>query len=107
MPAAAPLFTGGRILGTAPRYAVVPARDADVAADAFSDLVLPAVIDFSRQERIRDGGPRASDQIGDSGPDLRDHHIGRGEAAHAPDRPFGQLLDEVDDGLVAALGGEP
>src|ERR1700692_2611332 len=106
MPAAAPLFTGGRILGTAHRYAVVPARDAYVAADAFADLVLPAVIDFFRQVRIRDGGSRASDQIEDSAAYLRDHHIGRGEAAHAHDRPFGQLLDEVDDGFVAPLGGK-
>src|ERR1700676_1365228 len=56
MPAAAPLFTGSRILGTAHRYAVVPARDAYVAADAFPDLVFPAVLVFFWQDRIPVGG---------------------------------------------------
>ena len=107
MPAAAPLLAGGRILSAAHRNAVVPARDADVAADAFADLVLPALIDLLRQERVRDGGPGAADQIEDAAPYLRHHHIGRSEAPDADHRPFGQLLDEIDDGLVAALGGKP
>jgi len=40
------LFAGGRILGAAPRQAVVPARDADIATDAFEDLVLSAIVDL-------------------------------------------------------------
>src|ERR1700692_4073800 len=107
MPIAAPLFARGRILGTAHGHAVVPARDADVAADAFADLVLSALVDFIRQKRICDGGSGAADQIEDAAPYLRDHYIGRSETTDAHHRPFSQLLDEIDDGLVAALGGKP
>src|ERR1700678_3738978 len=104
MPTPAPLLAGGRVLGTAHRHAVVPARNADVAAYAFAYLVLPPLVDFIRQKWVRDGRSRAPDQIQDAPPYLGDHHVRRGEAAHAHHRPLRQLLDEIDDGFVAALG---
>ena len=39
VPAAAPFLAGRRVLRAADRHAVMPAGDADVAADAFADLV--------------------------------------------------------------------
>ncbi len=95
------------ILRAAHRHAVVPARDADIAADALANLVLPALVDLVRQKRVRDRGPCAPDQIEYSAPYLRDHHVGRSEAADSHHRPPGQLLHEIDDGLVASLGREP
>ena len=47
------------------------AGDADVAADAFADVLEPALLDLLRQERIGDRGPRRADQVEDARADLR------------------------------------
>src|ERR1700723_2533428 len=65
MPTPAPLLAGGRVLGTAHRHAVVPARNADVAAYAFAYLVVPPLVDFIRQKWVRDARSRTPDQIKD------------------------------------------
>ena len=57
--------------------------DADVAADAFADVVDAALLDLLRQEGIGDRGPRGADHVEHAAPDLRDHGVGRGEAADA------------------------
>ena len=55
VPAAAVLLAGGRVLRADQRRAAdLPARDADVAADALADVVEPALLDLLRQERIGD-----------------------------------------------------
>jgi len=48
----------------------MPARDADIAADAFANVLLAALIDFPGQKRIGNRGPRAANQIEDPAPDL-------------------------------------
>jgi hypothetical protein len=56
VPIAAPFLARGRVLRAAHRHAVVPARDADVAADAFADLVLaPSLILFGRNGSAIEG----------------------------------------------------
>src|ERR1700730_19173011 len=107
MPPAAPFLAYGWVLRTSHRHTVMPARNADVAADAFADVLLAARVDLLPQERVGDGGPRAANQIQDPASHLRDHGVGRCEAPNADDRFFRNLLDEVDDGLVAAFRGEP
>ena len=106
VPVPAPFFAGGRVLRAAHRDAVVPAGDADVAADALANLVFAALVDLARQKRVGDGRTRAADKIQDAAFDLRHHDVRRGEAADADHRLLGDLLDEVDDGFVAALGCE-
>ena len=69
------------VLRAADRCAGAVSRIADVAADAFADVLDPALLDLSGQERVRDGGARGTDQIGDAAPDLTDHRVGRSEAA--------------------------
>src|SRR5580658_9577539 len=56
VPAAAPLLADGRVLCTAHRHAVVPTRDADVAADALADVLFASGVDLRRQERVGDRG---------------------------------------------------
>src|ERR1700730_14323781 len=105
MPPAAPFLAYGWVLRTSHRHTVMPARNADVAADAFADVLLAARIDLLRQERIGDGGPCAANQVQAPPSDLRDHGVGRCKTPHADHRFFRNLLDEVDDGLVTAFGG--
>src|SRR5258707_35672 len=74
--------------------------------DASAGLSVPVLVDFSRQKRIGHGRSGGADQIQNAAAPLRDHHIRRGESTNPDPRAFGQLFDEIDDGLVAALGGE-
>src|SRR5207245_4676823 len=83
MPAAAPLFSDGRILGASHGHRIVPARDADVAADALADVLLASLVDLARQERVGDRGPRGADEIEHAAPDLTHHGFGAGAAAAA------------------------
>ena len=46
MPAAPPFLARCRVLGTADRHTVVPARDTNIAADTFADIVTVALADF-------------------------------------------------------------
>ena len=82
------------------------AGDADVAADAFADVVERPSSILRRQERIGDRGPRRADEVENAAPHLGDHGVGRGEAADADHRLAGQLLDEGDVRLLAAFVGE-
>jgi len=84
----------------------VPARDADVAADALADVLLASLVDLARQERVGDRGPRGADEIEHPTPDLTHHGVGGGEAADADHGFAGELLHELDDRLVAPLGRE-
>src|SRR5207302_3841050 len=107
MPPPAPLLANGRVLRTSHRHTVMPARNTDVAAYAFADVLLATLVDLLRQERIGDGGPRAANQIQDPAPDLGNHGVRRCKAPHADDGFFRNLLDEVNDGFVAALRRKP
>ena len=93
MPALAPLFHEGGILRAARDRHGHVAGDADVAADAFADVLDAALLDFLRQERIGDRGPCAADEIERAGLDHLDHHVGRGEAPYPDDRFGGELPD--------------
>src|SRR5262249_9446630 len=96
MPAAAPFLACRWILRTADRHAIVPTRDADVAADALADVLLAAGLDLHRKEGIRDRRARRADEIEHAAPDLTDHGVGGGEAAD-PDHGLARdFLDEVD-----------
>src|ERR1700683_5179825 len=105
MPSAAPLLPDGRVLRAAHRDTIVPAGDADVAADAFADVLLAALVDLQRQEGIGDGGSRGADQIEHAAPDLTDHGVRRGEAADPDHGLLGDLPDEVDDRLAPLFRG--
>src|SRR6202030_1214993 len=96
MPAAPIFLAGGGVLRADHRRAAdLPARNADVAADADADVVVAALFDLLRQPRIGNGRPRRADDIGDAlGHDLR-HFFRVSEAPHAEHRLFGHLLDEA------------
>ena len=106
MPAAPPLFAHGRVLRAAHPDPIIPRRDADVAADAFADLVLAPLVDLAGQEGVGNRRPRPADQVQHPAPDHRHHRIGRGKAAHADHRLVGDGLDKVDQLFMAALGGK-
>ena len=106
VPSPPPFLAGGRVLRATYRHAIVPARDADVAADAFADLGFASFADLAWQERVGDRWSRAADEVQHAAPDLRDHGVGRGEAPDADHRLPGQRFDEVDDRLMAAFAGE-
>ena len=106
MPTAAILFPHGGILGAADRHPHVVMGAADVAADAFADLILAALGDLARQPGIGDGGPCRADEIEDSAADLGDHHVRRGEAPDADHGLAGQLLHLRHIALLESLLGE-
>ncbi|MEI2807145.1 MAG: hypothetical protein V9G18_14785 [Albidovulum sp.] len=83
VPAAAPFLAHRRVLGAADRRAEPVMRIADVAADAFADVVKPAVADLCRQERVGDRRARGADEVEDAAADLAQHRLGAGEAADA------------------------
>ena len=84
----------------------MPACDADVAADALANILLATLVDFSRQKRISDGGARGADEIENAAANLRDHGVGRCEAADPDDGPRRQALDEINDRFMTGFGGE-
>src|SRR5579864_9170745 len=106
MPATAPFLSGGWVLRTAHRHAVVPARDADVATDALADVLLTAAVDLVRQKGIGDGGARRTDEVEHAAANLPDHGVRGSEAANADHGFRSDRLHEVDHRLVAALGRE-
>src|SRR6185312_516938 len=91
VPALAPFLAHGGVLRAADRRDRHVAGDADVAADAFADVVDAAFLDLARQERIGDRRACAADQVQHAAPELRHHGVGRGEAAHADHRFAGGL----------------
>ena len=106
MPAAAVFLAHGGILGAADRHPHVVMGTADIAADAFADLVLAALGDLAGQPGIGDGGPRRADEVEHAPADLGDHHVGRGEAPDADHGLAGQLLHLGDIALLESLLGE-
>ena len=103
MPAFAPLLAGRRVLRAAHRRDGVVAADADVAADAFANVLEPPFLDLLRQERVGNRGPRRADHVEHAALDLRDHGVRRGEAPDADHRLGGQRLHEGDELLLVAL----
>ena len=63
MPAAAPLLPHAGILRAADGNAEGILRIADVATDAFADVVESSLANFCRQERIRNGGARGAHKV--------------------------------------------
>ena len=63
MPASAPDFTHGWILGTADRYEPCIPDYTYVAADAFADIVEPPLANLHRQERIGNRRACRTDQV--------------------------------------------
>ena len=106
VPAAPPFLACRRVLGAAHPDAIMPAGNADVAADAFADLRLAALVDLGGQEGVGDRGARAADEIQHAAPDHPHHGIGRGEAAHADHGFVGKGFDEIHHGFMAAFRGE-
>ena len=106
VPAAAPFFARRGVLGAAHRHAVVPAGNADVAANALADVVAVAFADLGRQKGVGNAGSRATDQIEHAAANLRHHGVGRGKTAHADHRAIGHPLHKVDNGLMSALWPE-
>src|SRR5262249_4846786 len=100
------LLAHRRILGAAYRAAELIAGNADVAADAFADVLEPPLLDLLRQERIGDRGPGRADEVEHALLDERYHVVGRGVAADADDRLRRHALDEADIGLLVALLGK-
>ena len=62
-----------------------------------------ALLDLPRQEGIGDRGPRRADHVEHAALDLRDHGVGRGEAADADYRLGGELFHERCEALLIAL----
>src|SRR5271156_4370880 len=108
MPAAPIFLTGGGVLGADHRRtADFPARNAYVAADADTDVVVAAFFNLLRQPRVRDGRPGGADDVGDAlGHDLG-HLFRIGETADAENRLLGHLLDETSPRHLMALLVEP
>src|SRR6185437_752479 len=106
MPAAAPFLTHSWILCAAEVGRGIVARHANVAADAFANVVDPSLLDLLREERISDRRPRCTDEIEHAALNLRNHRVGRGEAANADNRLCRQLLDEASILLLESFLGE-
>src|SRR5207245_138700 len=97
VPAAPVLLAGGRVLRADQRRAPdLPARDADVAADAFTDVVESAFVDLPRQPRIRDRRAAGGDDVELAPVDRLDHQV---RAREAPD-PEDRLLRNLLHGLL-------
>src|ERR1044072_8528393 len=107
MPAAAGLLAGCRPPAALPppggRFrreepggpADLPARDADVAADALADVVEPALVDLHREERVGDGRAAGGDDVKCAVVDRLDHEVGAGEPADAEHRLLRDALDRL------------
>src|SRR5919202_303549 len=107
VPAAPILFAGGRVLGADDgRAADLPARDANVAADALADVVESPLIDLPRQPWVGDGRAAGGDDVELARLDGLDHQVW---ARKAPDAEDGLLRDLLHGRLpwqLAARGVE-
>src|SRR5712691_338878 len=107
MPTAAIFLAGRGVLRTNHRRpAEFPARDADIAADADADVVVPAFLDLFRQPRIGNGGARRADDVGDSLGDDLSHLFRIGKSPDSEYRLLGHLLHETGPRHLVALGIE-
>ena len=84
----------------------MPAGNADIAANAFADVVAVAFTNLGRQKGVGNAGSRATDQIEHAAANLRHHGVGRGKTAHADHRAIGHPFYKVDNGLMSALRPE-
>ena len=107
MPATPPFLGDGRVLRAAKRQAVAVHRHADIAADAFADLIQPPVTDFRRQERIGDGGAGGADQVQPPLADGGDHRVRRGETADADNWFRRHRLHEICKGELEPFLRKP
>src|SRR6478735_4424371 len=92
MPAAAVLLPRRGVLRAAEVQPPDRARVTGVAADALAHLVVAALLDLAREERVRDRRPRGPDQVGMAAADDLRHAVGIREAADDDDRLRGRLL---------------
>ena len=107
MPTATPLLAHCRVLRAADRGRSRVGRDADVAADALANLVVPALLDLCGKEGVGDRGPRRADQVEDAFLDHPDHRVRRREPADANDWLRRELLEAAHVRLLRTLVGEP
>ena len=76
MPTTAEFFAHGGILCASYWNETRITRHADVAADAFADVFVPAFFDLVRQERVGNGWTCRTDEVHDAALDGGDHAIG-------------------------------
>jgi hypothetical protein len=104
VPAAAVLLAAGGVLGAPDRRpAHLPAGDADVAADALTDVLEPAFLDLLGQERVRDRRAGGANNVGLARVDDTDHHVRVGEPTHVDARLARHLLG--DPGVLRLVIG--
>src|SRR5262249_24396766 len=99
-------FAHRRILGAADGYREEVAGDADIAADALTDLVDAPFLDLLREKRIRDRGACGADEIEKTALYHRRHRVGRSETADADDRLLRRAVHHLDVWKLRAFGGE-
>src|SRR6476646_12187230 len=86
MPAPTMLLADRRVLDTAKPPGAQLLRDAVVRPGALADLVVAALLDLSRQERVGDRWPRSTDQIPDAGANDLRHAVRARQASNTDDR---------------------
>ena len=106
VPPSPPLLAHRGVLGAADGRHREIARDADVAADALSDLIGPSLGDLGRQEWVGDGGAGCSDEVDHSLAHHSGHGVGRSEPPDAHHRLGGERLEAGHVLLLAALFSE-
>ncbi len=106
MPALAPFLANCRVLRAAHRYVGIVAGGADVAADAFADVIDAPFLDLLRQEGIGDRRARGSDEVQNALFYNPYHAVRRRIAADADHRLGRDGFDEADIGLLVAFFGE-
>ena len=89
-----------RVLRAADRDECVLAAQADIAADAFADVLRAALGDLEGQERVGNRRAGGTDKVENPARDLADHRVRRREPAHAHHRFAGDLLDELHKGFL-------
>ncbi len=103
MPAPAPFFASGRVLGTAHGCGQVVTGNADVAADTFADIVGTVLLDFVGKEWVSNSRTGCADEVEHTSLDLRHHGIRRRKPTY-PDHGFaGHRFYEVDVRLLVTF----
>src|SRR5919106_1695507 len=96
VPAAPVLLARGRVLRADERRAAdLPARDADVGADALADVVQAPLVDLLRQGGVRDGRAAGRDDVERARFERLDHQVGVREAPHAEHRLLRDALHRL------------
>src|SRR3954454_3446025 len=104
MPTAPIFLEGRRILRANDGAAKIETRDADVAADAFADVLDAALVNLARQPRVGDRRAGTADDVERARPDDAHNLFGFGYADGADQRNLGYALDLSFPGrLVVAL----